>query len=94
MAARVHRRIGAHGHAAVDLSVTTRAGRTFERSLDIPPGFPGAELDDAQHQARFQDCLAYAPRPLPKLQVDRFRDALDRLVGLDDVRVLVPMLVQ
>ena len=94
IAVRADPAMNARGHAAVDLSVTTRAGRTFERSLDIPPGFPGAELDDAQHQARFEDCLAYAPRPLSRMQVDRFLDALHGLAGLDDVRVLVPMLVQ
>ena len=94
IAVRADPAMDARGHAAVDLSVTTRAGRTFERSLDIPPGFPGAELDDAQHQARFRDCLAYAPRPLSKTQVDRFLDALHRLDRLDDVRALLPMLLQ
>ena len=40
-------KLDVRGHAAVDLAVTTNDGRTHLRQLDIPPGFPGAELDDA-----------------------------------------------
>ena len=43
--------------------LTTRDGRTHSRGLDVPPGFPGNDLDDAQHLARFADCVAYAPNP-------------------------------
>ena len=81
------------GHAAVDLDVTTNDGLVLRRALDIPPGFPGADLDDAQHLARFQDCLGYAPRCLPVAQVDRLLAALQDIARLDDVRSLVPMLV-
>jgi len=85
--------MNARGHAAVDLDITTNDGRTLQRALDIPPGFPGAELDDAQHRARFQDCLGYAPRQMATAQVDRLLQALEDLARLDDVRLLVPMLV-
>ena len=85
--------MNARGHAAVDLDITTCDGRTLQRALDIPPGFPGAELDDAQHRARFQDCLGYAPRQMATAQVDRLLQALEDLARLDDVRLLVPMLV-
>ena len=79
--------------AAVDLVVTTRDGRTHRRQLDVPPGFPGAELDDAQHLARFRDCLAYAPRPPSPAQAERLMQAIEGMAALPDVRALVPMLV-
>jgi len=85
--------LDARGHAAVDLVVTTRDGRTHARRLDIPPGFPGAELSDAQHLARFGDCLAYAPHPPPAAQAERLLQALDGIAALPDVRALLPMLV-
>jgi 2-methylcitrate dehydratase PrpD len=85
--------MNARGHAAVDLDVTTNDGLILERSLDIPPGFPGADLDDAQHLARFQDCLGYAPKRMATAQVDRLLEALQDIARLDDVRSLVPMLV-
>ena len=85
--------LDARGHAAVDLVVTTRDGRTHRRQLDVPPGFPGAELDDAQHLARFSDCLAYAPRPPSPAQAERLMQAIEGIAALPDVRALVPMLV-
>ena len=80
------------GHAAVDLTIATHDGNRHFRQLDIPPGFPGAELDDAQHLARFQDCLAYAPYPPSAAQVDSFIQALEGLATLPDVAQLLPML--
>ncbi len=82
--------------AATPPSTSTSRRTTAASSgapLDIPPGFPGADLDDAQHLARFQDCLGYAPRCLPVAQVDRLLAALQDIARLDDVRSLVPMLV-
>ncbi len=83
----------ARGHAAVDLDVTTQDGVVHRRALDIPPGFPGAELNETQHRSRFADCIAYAPRPPAAGQVDRLLAALDTLASLEDVRVLVPLLI-
>ena len=80
------------GHTAVDLLVTTTDGREIRRSLDIAPGFPGADLDEAQHLARFKDCLAYAPRPPSDTQVDVLLSSLNNLSRLDDVRELLPLL--
>jgi len=84
--------LDARGHTAVDLAVTTHDGRLLTRSLDIAPGFPGADLTDAQHLARFEDCLAYAPYPVDKAKVDRYLSALQNLSAMDDVRPLVSML--
>ncbi len=81
------------GHTAVDLEVTTTGGRVLKRALDIAPGFPGAELNDAQHRARFEDCLAYAPHALPAAQVQRLLDAIERVDALDDARALAGLLV-
>jgi 2-methylcitrate dehydratase PrpD len=85
-------KLDARGHAAVDLTVTTSDGRAHFRQLDIPPGFPGAELDAMQHLARFKDCLAYAPHPPSVFQTDNFLQALDTLTAMPDVRQLVPLL--
>ena len=85
--------LNARGHAAVDLVVTTRDGRAHARQLDVPPGFPGADLDDAQHLARFEDCLAYAPFPPPQSQAERLLRSLEGIAALADVRALVPLMV-
>jgi 2-methylcitrate dehydratase PrpD len=85
--------LNARGHAAVDLEVTTRDGRTHARRLDVPPGFPGSDLDDAQHLARFRDCLAYAPFPPSAAQAERLVQAIEGMAALEDVRALLPLMV-
>jgi 2-methylcitrate dehydratase PrpD len=82
----------ARGHTAVDLEVTTTSGRVLKRALDVAPGFPGADLTDAQHAARFDDCVDYAPHRPPPAQVQQLRAALDGLHALADARPLAAML--
>lgn len=84
--------LDARGHTAVDLALTTADGTVHRRGLDIAPGFPGADLDEAQHLARFRDCLAYAPRPPSEAQAERLLAALNGLAALGDARELVPLL--
>ena len=79
------------GHTAVNVVLHTTDGRVFERGLDIAPGFPGNDLSDAQQQARFDDCMAYAPRPLTR--VPALLEALRNLDRLADARELVRLLV-
>ena len=85
--------LDARGHTAVDLDVRTADGRLHQRALDIAPGFPGADLTDAQHLARFRDCVAYAPYPPAATQVDTLLDQLSHLHRLEDVRELLQPLV-
>jgi 2-methylcitrate dehydratase PrpD len=92
IAVRADPALDVRGHTAVDLMVTTTAGRVLRRSLDIAPGFPGADLDDAQHRARFDDCLAHAPHPLPAAQVQRLLEAIEQVAVLDDARALARLL--
>ena len=84
--------LDARGHTAVDLSITLGNGRICARQLDIAPGFPGADLSDAQHLARFDDCLAYAPKPLSAVQRGACLKALDALTALPDARALAELL--
>ncbi len=86
-------RLDRRGHTAVDLTVTMADGSVHRRGLDIAPGFPGADLDEAEHLVRFRECLAYAPRPPSDSQVEQLHQALNTLADLDDARQLAPLLV-
>jgi 2-methylcitrate dehydratase PrpD len=81
------------GHSSVDVTITTTDGKLHARKLDIAPGYPGNELNDAQQQTRFLDCMEYAARPLPQQQIDGFLAAVDRLERLPDVRGLLDWLI-
>lgn len=89
--------LDARGHTAVDLAITTTDGRLLQAGLDTAPGYPGAALTDAQHLARFDDCLAYAetaaPRALSAEQVRALQAALADLGRLADARQLAALLV-
>ncbi len=85
--------LDARGHTAVDLQISLRHGQVHAQSLDIAPGFPGAQLSAAQHRARFDDCLAYAPRPPSAVQASGLLQAIAQLGELPDVRALLPLLV-
>jgi 2-methylcitrate dehydratase PrpD len=77
--------LDARGHAAVDLVVTTTEGDTHLRQLDIPPGFPGAELDDAQHRAIRRLPGLCAPSAFAA-QAEQFLQSLEGIAALPDVR--------
>jgi 2-methylcitrate dehydratase PrpD len=82
------------GHSAVDVTLTTRDGRTEHRQIDTPPGFPGNPLSDAEHRARFQSCMDYAAHPLPPRQVSTFLETVANLETIADARVLVDALIR
>ena len=84
--------LDARGHTSVDLDVTTRDGKVHHRELNIAPGFPGADLTDAQHEARFRECLAYASRPFSEGKRDQVLALLQDLPAMADVRVLAGLL--
>jgi 2-methylcitrate dehydratase PrpD len=84
--------LDARGHTAVDLDVRTTQGQRHSQTLDIAPGFPGADLTDEQHLARFRDCVAYAPHPPTPAQVEILLDRLVHLHQLADVRELLASL--
>jgi 2-methylcitrate dehydratase PrpD len=81
------------GHTAVDLILTLADGRRHERSLDIAPGFPGHDLSHEQHLARFADCMAYAPWPLPAAQAQRYVNRVQNLPQVADACRLLDLLL-
>ena len=85
--------LDARGHSSVDVTLTTTSGEVHVRKLDISPGYPGNELSDAQQQARFRDCMAYAARPLAAAQIDGFLAAVEGLEALPDARALLELLI-
>lgn len=80
------------GHTAVDLTVIDVDGRRHERRLDVAPGFPGRPLSEAEHRARFDECIDYSSVGFPRARADELAGAIAALDQLDDVRRLVELL--
>jgi 2-methylcitrate dehydratase PrpD len=81
------------GHTPVDMTVCMKDGRELFRRIDVAPGFPGNPLSKEEQEARFQDCVAYAKRPLPEEKVKGIVENVARIDQLSDVRVLIPLLL-
>lgn len=85
--------LDARGHSAVDVVITTAGGDVHSRTLDVAPGFPGNELTDEDHLRRFEECMEYAPFPLPPESRREFLEAAADLSALADARRLVSYLI-
>jgi 2-methylcitrate dehydratase PrpD len=81
------------GHSSVDLEIFTVDGRQAARRFDTSPGYPGNGLSDAEHRARFDDCMSYAAQPLDGQQIDALVDAIATMADLPDIGSLVGLLV-
>jgi 2-methylcitrate dehydratase PrpD len=73
--------------------VTARQGGIFDKSVDIPRGFPGNPLTQEEHMERFQDCVKYSDRHLPKGNIEKMISLVERLEKTKDIRTLMPLLL-
>ena len=84
--------LNARGHTALDMQVFTTAGDTYLKKMDIAPGFPGNPLTQAEHEARFWDCVNFAARPVEKQAAEKIISLVTRLEQLEDIRILIPLI--
>ena len=80
------------GHTAMDLSVVTTDGRTFDYHLDVAPGFPGNPLSEADHIERFMRCIEYAGDRIDAGRAGAVLSCIDTIEASADVRELVALL--
>jgi uncharacterized protein (DUF1697 family) len=76
----------------MDMLVRTRDGRQFLRMVNIGPGFPGNPLTREDHERRFQDCLAFAKKPISGENAAKLAAMIEGLEEVDDVRRFVRLL--
>jgi 2-methylcitrate dehydratase PrpD len=78
---------------AAHMKVTTKKGNVYHKAVDIPRGIPGNPLTKEEHMERFQDCVNYADKPLPKMNTKKIISMVGRLEESKDVRSLIPLLL-
>ena len=81
------------GHTPMDMVVKTRDGRKFFKQIDIAPGFPGNPLSKEDHKKRFQDCLAFAKRPISNKRATMIATLIEDLEQVEDVRTFIRLLL-
>ncbi|MDB4443808.1 MmgE/PrpD family protein [bacterium] len=81
------------GHTSIDIRLETNGGDKFQKSMDIAPGFPGNPLTQKDHEARFWDCMDYAPKPIKKEKAEELLSKILELEKLDDARSIIPLMI-
>jgi len=89
---RTDQALDRRGHTAMDLSVVTTDGRTFDYHLDVAPGFPGNPLSEADHIERFMRCVEYAGDRIDEKRAGTILDCVANIGASDDIRRLIALL--
>ena len=69
------------------------SGQTFAHRVDSVPGDPRNPVAWPQVEAKFRDCVSFAPKPVPSANVDRVIEMVHELERLEDVTEIVKTLV-
>lgn len=75
-----------------EMKVATRTGDVYQKTQDIPSGFPGNPLKSEEHMERFWDAATYGAKGLPKDKVEKIISTIHHLEEMKDVRDLIPLL--
>ena len=75
------------------MEVTTRRGSVYSKSIGIPRGAIGNPLKKEEHIECFKDCVNYADKPLPKVNVENIVSMVSHLEDIKDVRGLISLLL-
>jgi 2-methylcitrate dehydratase PrpD len=78
---------------AARIKLTKKNGDVYHKAVDIPRGLPENPLSREEHVERFQDCVNYANKPLPKENIERIISMVGRLEEAKDVCSLIPLLL-
>lgn len=77
----------------MEMEVRTKQGAVYQKSIFNPIGSPDNELTREEHIAKFQDCVSYGGKPLPKQNPEKIISMVDRLEAVGDVRDLISLLL-
>ena len=75
-----------------EIRITTRSGQTFAHRVESVPGDPHNPVAWPQVEAKFRDCVSFAPHPIPAANVDRVIEMVHDLENLRDVTEIVRLM--
>lgn len=75
-----------------EIRITTRTGQTFAHRVESVPGDPQNPVSWPQVEAKFRDCVSFAPNPIPQANVDRVIEMVHELERLEDVTEIVRLM--
>ena len=78
---------------ATDMEVRMKNGAVYQKNGDFARGMPERPLSREEFMEKFQDCVSYAKKPLPKGNIKRILSLVDGLEKAKDVRSLIPLLI-
>jgi len=75
------------------IELETKEGKHFEKHLDFVKGSPQNPMSNEECIDKFQDCIAFAAKPLEKVKVNEFVRMARNLEDVPDVRSMIELLV-
>ena len=78
---------------ATDMEVRMRDGTVYQKSVDFARGMPERPLIKEELMDKFQDCVSFGGKPLPKSNIKRIMSLVEGLEKVRDVRILIPLLI-
>lgn len=78
---------------ATDIEVRMRDGAVYYKSVDFARGMPERPLIKEELMDKFQDCVSFGGKSLPKGNLKRIISLVDGLEKVKDVRRLIPLLI-
>jgi len=77
------------GNTPLDMHVLTVQGKTYTRSMDVSPGFPGNPITEQDHETRFWDCMDFGGYQDKGAKIIEF---VNDIQNIEDVRTILPLL--
>jgi 2-methylcitrate dehydratase PrpD len=81
------------GQLATEMEVRMKNGAIYHESVDFARGMPERPLIKEELMDKFQDCVSFGGKPLPKGNIKRIISLVDGLEKARDVRSLIPLLI-
>ena len=75
------------------MEIKMRDGDCWSKSIKYPRGFPQNPLTDEEFKEKWEDCVAYTPKPLPEGNFEKLAKMVNKMEEVDDVSKMVELLV-
>jgi 2-methylcitrate dehydratase PrpD len=76
-----------------EMEVRMRNGALYQKKVDYPRGTQENPLTKEELVNKFEDCVSYGGKPLPKGNIKRILSMIDGLEKVTDIRRVIPLLI-
>lgn len=75
------------------IEIRMKDGKTYSKLMETATGSPEKPATFEECVSKFQGCIEFSSRPLPKENADKVIEMVSRLENVGDIRELIRLLV-